>query len=70
MVFTLPLRPGEFRLLVFTISVFTFALAAGNTTASFGPNFSWSKINQFEPSALFAANHTLVAGDWIKLVLW
>ena len=70
MVFTLSPRPGEFRFLVFKIPVFTVTLAAGGTTAGFGPNFSWSKIDQFEPSALFAANHTLVAGDWIKLAFW
>ena len=70
MVFTVPPRPGEFRFLVFTMPVFIVTLAAGGTTTGFGPNFSWSKIDQFEPSALFAANHTLVTGDWIKLALW
>ena len=62
--------PGEFRFLVFTMPVFTVTLAASGKTTGFGPNFSWSKIDQFEPSALFAANHTLVAGEWIKLALW
>ena len=45
-------------------------LAAGGATIGFGPNCSWSKIDQFESSAVFATNHTLVAGDWIKVALW
>ena len=50
--------------------IFTPALVAGiSTTVGFGPNFCWSKIDQFEPSAFFVANHTLVAGDWIKIAL-
>ena len=69
MVYQVPLRPGEFRFLVFIMPVF-LTLAAGGATIGFGPNCSWSKIDQFDPSAVFAANHTLVAGDWIKLALW
>ena len=46
------------------------AVAAGDAITGFGPNFSWPKIDQFAHSALFAASHTLVGGDWIKLALW
>ena len=45
-------------------------LAAGAMATGFGPNCAWSKIDQFDRSAVFAASHTLVGGDWIKLALW
>ena len=61
--------PGDFRFLILKMPVLG-AVAAGDAITGFGPNFPWPKINYFAPSALFAASHTLVAGDWIKLALW
>ena len=61
--------PGGVRFLILKMPVFG-TVAAGDAITGFGPNFAWLKIDQFAPSALFAASHTLVGGDWTKLALW
>ena len=60
--------PGAFRFFVFKMPVFR-PLAAGAVNTGFGPNCAWSKIDQFARSSVFAASHTLVGGDWIKVTL-
>ena len=66
----IPLHPGVLRFLVFTMPVFNSSLAdVFGTPFGLGPNFCWSKIDQFELRTLFAASHTLVAGQIIKVAL-
>ena len=66
----IPLGTCVLWFLVFTLPVFgPFLADVFSTTFGLGPNFCWSKIDQFEPRMLFAASYTLMAGHLIKLAL-
>ena len=70
LLFKIPDGVAAFKFLVFTITDVNPSLADfdGNIVGQI-PNLSLPKIVQFALRVLFAANHNLVAGNFIKMAL-